>query len=303
MKAPVGSTKPQAQLARQAFLSMLGSLNSKVVFFVLILLLLFNWFSDVLYSWLSGDEGKLWTDFFKLSVLVLFPLALFFFLHHAKRAADQLRVAVSRVKNPKDVRGLILFLSAPEGQEKGIIDDLVNFKPDELAENFRDLRDFDLVNFGKWRMPLEAIKAHYGQLDYVVLIGSARDTVYDPKTKVGKEKEGSYEFCQAFFALLAKLSPTRRIQGLCHHEIEGAGYPQGVKFNDVEQLVAATQEAYTYLVEKEGLNVREILVDITGGTKFVSAAATVVALNAGRRIQYVDTNSYALHVYDITYVE
>ena len=69
---------------------------------------------------------------------------------------------------------------------------------------------------------------------------------------------------------------------------------------DLEALVQALDEIYQQLL-LSGVRRDHVVIDITGGTKLVSAAGVAVALAEGRRFQVVDTHDHTVTVFDPTY--
>jgi hypothetical protein len=76
----------------------------------------------------------------------------------------------------------------------------------------------------------------------------------------------------------------------------------GINLLDPNQVLSAVEGAKRILLEEESLRPEEIIIDITGGQKVTSGIAAASAFDDRVRCQYVDTNSYKVSAYDLTYV-
>lgn len=76
---------------------------------------------------------------------------------------------------------------------------------------------------------------------------------------------------------------------------------KGVDFEDVTRLVDLVNSVYQRFYE-QGIEDRDIMVDITGGQKVATIAGAAIALAEGRRFQYVSPRGgYKVHHYNVTY--
>ena len=272
--------------ARRVVQHLLGGGELRTMSMVVAMLVGVGWLADSLFGWLQdiGDalEGRPvddWLPLYRVIAVTAF-VGGFLYLYRLARAARALyRPSVESTTEPRKVRGLILYLSNLNARDE-----------DGLREKMADLVDiqgfrhqFERLN---WRMPLEAIDYHLPRLSDVILICSAGDGGSARQTALFKE-------------LAARIFPQAALRLAELGELEPE-YLNGVSFDDVDRVADATDDAYA-LLTKKGLTDGEILIDITGGYKTNAIAGTAVALAAGRRIQYVSTETYRVFVYDVTY--
>jgi len=136
---------------------------------------------------------------------------------------------------------------------------------------------FDIKNNRK--MPMCAMWAHKGSLEKVLVIASEKSL---------KEKED-------FMAQVGDYMPelVEKIEFLDEH---------GGEFDDAEKIYGLLKKAFEILETREKIRLKDIVIDITGGSKIVSIAGAIFALPTNRQMQYVDSNGNA-KVYDMCYKE
>jgi hypothetical protein len=138
-------------------------------------------------------------------------------------------------------------------------------------------------------MPFEAINYHILELEYIIIISS---------------KE-THTALACFKKILQHLLPKHKqldIRSIDDSSIFSEKYAKGIDFENIADLLEATQQAYDYLKQKVGSS---ILIDITSGQKTTTIAGAAVALDAGRKFQYVsgdrENDVYHVQAFDVTY--
>jgi hypothetical protein len=81
---------------------------------------------------------------------------------------------------------------------------------------------------------------------------------------------------------------------------EVTSYRSAVDFENPGEIVSAVEEIYRDL-KSEGMRDSDVIVDVTGGQKTTTAAATAVSLDRRRRFQYVSLNDYRVRSFDLRY--
>ncbi|MGB9618949.1 MAG: hypothetical protein ACPL7K_00895 [Armatimonadota bacterium] len=211
--------------------------------------------------------------------LALFAFAVRFGL---RRIASGMKLLVVQDDKPATCKVLILFLS-PVGKDIQIANDIAERK---LRADIHQLADRQLFN-GSWRMPLEAIAYHLNRLEKVIVVPSADSP--------GKT-DGTFRELDLFRRTVAAMcaNPPEVISA---HEL-GADGENGVDFETAAALVGVLERVYDSL--RQQYPFYEVLIDITGGQKVPTVAGATVALDVGRRIQYVSLRDYSVRVYDFT---
>ena len=268
----------------------LGSTRPSVVVLAALSLSFLGWFADSLYGavdshlrwWLTGARppaGGLWT----LLLAGPFLLVLIVLIVKAKKARRRHDFRVVGSSDPHGVRALVVFLSEPEAE----------LLPHDLELGGRlDEASTRAQIRGKWRMPAEAVAFHAFAPDSVL-----RDLIIVGSSGV----KGSQPRAADFRRWLERLWPAggRDVRLRLLEELLPEDVPAGVDVDDLESLVQVFDEIYRRL-EHEGVSRHRVVIDITSGTKLVTAAGVAVALAEGRRFQYVD-RGYAVTLFDPTY--
>ncbi|ABM61418.1 hypothetical protein [Halorhodospira halophila] len=269
----------------------LGFRTGKALVVVLLVLLSIDTLSSGLLRLLEDGGGFLadqwgYTAALIAAVLVLIGVWIYLIYHEippSMHATDE--------ENPQPRRVLILLLSA-HPNPNNLVNDLAKGGVRPLNSS----TDLGLVNdaLSNWRMPLEAIRAHLPKLERVVVIYSS----------------GTHGSCKQFpvfrqlvESLLDGADRQVTVEGLDTHSTEMA---HGCDFEDVSAVWRAIESVWNGLIKTRGLRLRErdVLVDITGGTKKASVAAALFTQAQGRRCQYVRVDKAVgarISVIDIEY--
>ena len=240
---------------------------------------------NLLASWVVL-AGPRWTG---CASVVFLAFLLIWFQSGARRVARNTDPVVAVNLAPAKAKVLVLFLSLPRDLTviSGWIAD-PRFQGGILKKEVRDAMGGE-----SWRMPVEAIAHHIGELQNVVLIGSS------DRGKV----RGTAVLATTFRELLKHLTEgqPKRIEVVSAFELTGADeFETGVDFEDAPAL-AAVLAAIQRTLANAKYRPRDILIDITSGQKLPSAVAAAIALGRDQLIQYVSTHDMAVHCYDITY--
>jgi hypothetical protein len=127
-------------------------------------------------------------------------------------------------------------------------------------------------NLKSWQMPLEAINFHIEKLETLIVITS-------------KESDAQYNY---FFELLKRLYPKNiNIEKVC------------INIHDLDSNKKGYHQISFFT--KKYAN-REMVYDITSGTSLVTMAGSYYTLNEDRLIEYIDTTSYKVKMYNNSYI-
>ncbi|OIO57144.1 MAG: hypothetical protein COX57_12555 [Alphaproteobacteria bacterium CG_4_10_14_0_2_um_filter_63_37] len=219
-----------------------------------------SWTADGLRDgWLSGTLADPWG----LAIALLCFLGGAFWLYHVRQAF--LPLATFREGDrPAPHAALVLLVSPPKPEQP----------PIDLSGNLnQDIAALDASRWN-WQQLLRAIQPHVATARHVVLIGSSG-------------KEGSYHHLETCQTLLARYLPT-------------ATFTQApaVDFQKLEATRETIEQIFADL-RQQGVPERQILIDVTGGTKTASIAAALATLRHHRvEFQYVEGGSAPL-IYNV----
>jgi hypothetical protein len=273
------------QQALHVVTHLLGSKRVPTMASVVLILMAIGWTGDSLFEWMTDFGAWLkcepvadWWPWHRLAAVGLMAAIVGVLSWLAGKAEGHFRPKVRADDTPDQAEGLVLYLSALRVPDQQQI---------QAASPGLDGLDGFRRDFGKlsWRMPLEAIAYHLPRLRRVLVISSAH-------------ADGSRNQFPLFEELVTRFFPEADLTVTDVAELD-TRYGSGLDFSDVEQVAAATDDAYVHLREA-GMSAERILIDITGGLKTNSIAGAAVALAEGRRIQYV-TSDYDVLVYDVSY--
>jgi hypothetical protein len=209
----------------------------------------------------------------------------------SKAPGGRLDIKVETIAKP--CKGLVLFLSPPRNMP------LLNDQ-DELLDSLGGLQEADSLTVlsnreklkGPWRMPVEAVAHHIETLKVVVAIFSM------PEPWLLANGNPNIRFCEMMRRLTQyKSDPLRVVPLTLDRTLES-----GIDFSDPNQILSAVESAKHILLEEESLHPEEIIIDITSGQKVTSGIAAASAFDDRVRCQYVDTKSYKVSAYDLTYI-
>jgi hypothetical protein len=246
-----------------------------VAFFLAFLLLVFgSWAAD-------GLKGELllvewWDGAAEHRGLVLAGVVAAFIVSAVMMYRLRLNLYVVRTLDQRPARpqnALIIFLSTPVPPPTlGPAPTLGAGRPITVGD-FQlaggDLRQaaesLDRIRWN-WQQLLRALIPHEGTVSRIHLIGSAGD-------------EGSFGYLSAARHLIETYLP-----GVTVREEEGA-----VDLDDVGSMIRGISQAVV-AIEKDGISLANITIDVTGATKTASIAGAIVTLNTEVKFQYVQTN-------------
>jgi len=266
------------QVAANVIEVLIGGKRSLIVLFVVAIF-------SVATNLISGGVDKYlpaWAGLILGVLLFLFILALVYF--GIRHIASAMKIRVLQDDNPPTCKVLILFLS-PVGGDRTTAENITRGAIPATIENPGDRQSFK----ASWRMPLEAIAHHMTRLEKVIVVPSADSP--------GKT-DGTYRDLDLFVGTVKKMCGDNGPELLSPKDL-GLNSEHGVDFETAEALVSVLESIYARLREK-GYPDYEILIDITGGQKVPTVAGATVALDVGRRIQYVSLRDYHVRVYDFT---
>lgn len=169
-----------------------------------------------------------------------------------------------QVQRSTPKKALILTLSKHYNMEN-----IVNIKSIKMTNLGKKKRD---NNIASWQMPLEAILYHLEKLESLVIVTS------------NESDEQYMEFLNLLNRLIEK---NISVDKVC------------ANINELDDIKRAYHEV-TDLVS--GYSNKEVVYDITSGTSLNTIAGSYFTLNSDRLIQYVDTNNYAIKMYNNCHV-
>lgn len=280
------------------FRKLRGPLNGLLVIILSILFgLVVSWIADFSQP---DNQGTLVFVDAELSrttyLLILFPLAILLALATFRIAGWLLPVRQLSYNKTRPSKGLILLLSTSKpiiaNYTDGIFGNPIEFEGDQKiilsGDPNHDLEMLEDAKIRKLRwnyqQMIRAIKPHLmgNSLQRVILVGS-RDSK-DPKTGAttgGSNKE--FAFARALINAYAE-KRGQKISIECMQEVD---------FEDIEEILLTLSGAVKKLANASGafagLSTRDILIDVTGGTKAASIAGAISTLNNRVRFQYVST--------------
>lgn len=284
-----GSDIPVERQFRRVLHHFFGSSSQLPILVAVAFLISLGWLSDSLADLFKGLLGRLtrWPDWVGVALLALPFLVIWRVVAAiAKKATGEAYVRLRQEENPAQVKALILFLSLPT-------------RPQELDQFLQlqgDLRDAGIrasLGGNPLRMPLEAIAYHFGRLKTIFVLESKERDSRTPG------QGGSIEIRAEFAKKLRELALPAGV-ALRYADELGWAPGKGIDFFDLEETFAATSAALRKLTA-EGIGANDILIDISGGTKFTTCAAACVAFGEDRRYQYIHTNTYGVFVCDPVY--
>ena len=151
-----------------------------------------------------------------------------------------------------------------------------------------DIESLNAIRWN-WQQLLRGLKPHKKTLKYVYLIGS-KDTIQ----KDGSSKDGSFKFMKHATALIKKYFPDIKVFD------SDISSNTAIDFEDINMLINRINDAVNTFKE-QGLNEKNIIIDVTGGPKPTSIAGAIVTLNSDVTFQYVQTNpDFKTLAYDVT---
>jgi len=170
----------------------------------------------------------------------------------------------------------------------------------DIPDKFRDEITEYYEKFS-WRMNIEALnlldlKANSGSLKHVVIIPSIPD-----KNRLW-EADLAFKFLSKFASQYSETAISFLFPDELGETKSGNSLPRYIDYNNLEEITKRLYSINKILKCKYNYKEEDIIVDITSGTAFCSAAGMAYAsLLKGRRIQYVDTNDHFIQRCDTTH--
>lgn len=182
-----------------------------------------------------------------------------------RKLTNRIKPTIDIDRAPAKAKGLILFLSDNRDSK---------LYAEETIQTISDL------GTNSFRMPLSAIAYHQERLEQVVVFCS------ESSQKVFED------FCASVRKLITKSEKItlQKVSTLMNYE-------------DADMLYDNLAEQFEYLKKEHNFKDKDIVIDVTGGTKVVVIAGILFGLPHNREVQYVSTSNYTVTTYDITYHE
>jgi hypothetical protein len=243
-----------------------------------LILLAIGWIPDGISDILNCNWSSChWPACLQCSYKILASLAIIAFFRWRITSAMKYEAKIAvRNQRPQPVGMLGLFLSPVAGS--------VQEQEAEIPAIRKAIHDrklvFDFFNKKRWEMPLKAIDFHKSHLNKVVLFTSSGE-------------RGTTAMSDDFRKVVQYFYPGIEVVEMV---------PGGMNFEDVEKVFDAVEAFYEKALH-EGFKEDDMLVDITGGQKTNSIAASIATLATGRHFQYISTDTKEVLVYDVRYID
>jgi hypothetical protein len=208
---------------------------------------------------------------FLISVAILWLFA--WQLQRVSKEDDKLEV---KKQTPGEVKALGIFLSTI-GKEDHLIQAEINRIEQSLKDNTISMATF---LDKQWEMPLIAVRYHQKHLETLYVFTS-------------EGIKGSAVLMPIFKEVVKCLYPSLKIK-----EVES----KGIDYEDVKQVFTKVEFFYE-MAKNDGYAENEILIDVTGGQKPNTIAASIATLVSGRKFQYISTGSKEAFAYDVWYID
>jgi hypothetical protein len=267
-----------ARRTRQALVAALGGTGVGTAASVVLVVATLGWFGDTLLQVLPQS----WRFYVGLFAFPLLASVLIVAARHG-------RVPDYRFQQDEELtkkRALIVFLSPPGGEAIRSVSEAGSvFSP---GDDIRTVQVREKFEHSPWRMCAEALAYHADKLEHVIAFGSA-DSVGDDGALLDP---GTCRYADRFISTFRSLYPR---DDAPNFEVLPSS---GVDYENASDLGQALESAVHRLKEL-GVRERDMIVDVTGGSKVWSAVAGIIALGDSRAFQYVSRRDYVVHVYDI----
>lgn len=282
---------------KAAFVHLFGTHSLLVIVLVCLSIIALDWFGQGLMDILYIMGQKVLPDNSMLILkLVFFPFILITWWWWINNTIETVaNINVFEHLNPPRYKNLIIFLSLPNPKDREYIKKFLANNKGPLQGNIINDKAFREQLTSGWRMCLEAINYHLQQrtLELVVAVPSATLNTENGQRKGSQE---DFPLFKEFIELL-----TGNITVMHAGDANSERWLQGVDYESAKALRDCLNDVLNFLIEKRGCRQEDILFDITGGQKVCSSVATLISLEAGRKIEYVSTNDYTVRYYDINY--
>jgi hypothetical protein len=228
-------------------------------------------------KYLNGD-WSLWAFNYQLTTSL--GILIYFGLRLKKIVNSPRKIEVSN-EPPEPVKVLGVFLSSfnvrfNSAQPQPVI---VKGKEQESLEKVLSEQSAkrETLDGTTWEMPLKAIEFHKSRIETLYLFTSSGS-------------KGTTTDSDLFVRLVNALYPGISVAELV---------PGGVDFENIKEIFSAVEDLYGDAVA-QGYKEKDVLVDITGGKKPNSIAASIATLAAGRKFQYISEDK-VVRSYDVGY--
>ncbi|WP_340695951.1 hypothetical protein [Hydrogenobacter thermophilus] len=239
--------------------------------------LFFAWFpdtlKDIIYSFLPFQDWLKALILFIVSIIALVPLALLI-----RKFAEKLKDVSYYVEEDKElliakrVRFLIIGLSEPNCKLEEEIKKIKEIPEDKRIELYIENSNEKF----NWIMPVCLIKRLQGA-------GARLEKVYILPSKDSEKHIGDFLEYAGLFGLSKELFESLK----------------GVEYEDLEALQREINNLIKKLKEEKGIGYRQLLIDITPGTKTFSVVASALTFDKEIAISYLN-NERKLKIFDIT---
>lgn len=227
-------------------------------------------------KYLTGD-WSLWTVNYQLTgsvaILILFGVQLKKIVHSPGK------IEVSN-DPPEPVKVLGVFLSTFNiFNSAQLLGEIVKGKEKEFLEKAlsEHIVKRETLDGTTWEMPLKAIEFHKSRIETLYLFTSSG-------------VKGTTTDSNLFVRLVKVLYPGISVVELV---------PGGLDFENIQEIFRVVEDLYGYALA-HGYKEKDVLVDITGGKKTNSIAASIATLAAGRKFQYISEDK-VVRSYDVGY--
>lgn len=256
------------------------SIEKYITIFLLFLSGIFREISSYYLSQkLSISDNVLYFGF-----ILLLSLLFLFYLHQRKKIFVDINVDVLRESSQQEEnahKGLVLFLSPFQPQRGSDLEILKNTDPDGYNKALQDkdidklmLDDTTQSNFGH---SIVAIKAHKSRLEHVWLICSA--------SKSGKTAQ-SIDFAP----LMEEYIKQKINQNVEVHYGDNYKILLDEDSSVCRQSFKIVKKIYKEARSKYRLKNKDMITDVTGGTKSINIPAILACLNKDEDIQIIGTS-------------
>ena len=251
------------------------------VLYTALFILAGGWFPDGIadfFKYLAGDRS-LWCINYQLIVSSL--ILIFFGIQLAGIINTEKIEVKSALSEPVKILGIFLsplvFFSGDSDYRKIIVEG--NEK--ESLENvlFAHSLKREALDGTSWEMPLRAVDFHKSRLERLSLFTSSGNN-------------GTSAVSELFIKFLNLLYPEILV-------VEKV--PGGLDFENIKEIFTAIEKFYVDAVN-DGYKESDVLVDITGGKKTNSIAASIASLASGRKFQYIGDDKM-VRSFDVGYFE
>lgn len=219
-------------------------------------------------SWFADGVAEFIPAAFKGLLMLVVSIAIFITVFFRvrqlnKRYAKEDDIDIKQQKS-KPKRALVLSLSYYDKPE--VLSNIDNIKMTNIGKNKRD------ENLKGWQMPLEAIWFHLSRLESLVILTS-------------KETDSQYD---EFVNLLERVFNKKiNIVKVC------------IDINSLDDIKKGYHETAQMIADYKD---SEVVYDITSGSKLSTIAGSFFALNSDRLIEYIDTTTYEMKMYNNNYL-